>query len=410
MLAGVASIRAQQTRMNVIGNNLANVNTTAFKSARVTFQDMLSQTQRGGTRPGENLGGTNPIQYGLGVIVSGTDVNSEQGSLSATNRPTDLAIQGPGFLMVSNGSRIGYTRDGAFNLDAQGDLVHRATGERLLGWTANSATGEIDLNQPVTTASKINIPIGLRTAVQATTQVNWVGNLDARAANGTSTTTNVRVYDALGAEHEVLMTMAKTGPNEWSWVASAADTNDATVTGSGTLTYDPATGRLTAGSPIDVSIIPQGNGAPEMTVSFQMDQVTQLATEMLVQAGEQNGFPSGSLNSFNIGPDGVVTGLYSNGLTRPLARIGMANFTNAAGLERIGSNLWRGTDNSGSPTVTGAGTKGAGIINSGFLEQSNVDIGNEFSDLIITQRGFQANTRVITTVDEMLQDLINMKR
>jgi flagellar hook protein FlgE len=410
MLAGVASIRAQQTRMNVIGNNLANVNTTAFKSARVTFQDMLSQTQRGGTTPGENLGGTNPIQYGLGVIVSGTDVNSEQGSLSATNRPTDLAIQGPGFLMVSNGSRIGYTRDGAFNLDAEGDLVHRATGERLLGWTANSETGDIDLNQPVTTASKLNIPIGLRTAVQATTLVDWAGNLDARSSIGASTTTNVKVYDALGGEHEVLLTFAKTADNSWSWTATPGDPNDITVTGSGTVAFDPATGKMSSGATATISIQPLTGGAPAMQVTSNMESITQLSTEMLVQAAEQNGFPSGSLNSFNIGPDGVVTGLYSNGLTRPLARIAMANFTNAAGLERIGSNLWRGTDNSGNPTVTGAGSKGAGILNSGFLEQSNVDIGNEFSDLIITQRGFQANTRVVTTVDEMLQDLINMKR
>ncbi|HXH61807.1 MAG TPA: flagellar hook-basal body complex protein, partial [Fimbriimonadaceae bacterium] len=138
--------------------------------------------------------------------------------------------------------------------------------------------------------------------------------------------------------------------------------------------------------------------------------VSQLAAEMQVNASNQNGFAPGSLSSFNVGPDGIITGLYTNGLTRPLGQISMAVFPNANGLERLGNNLWRDTDNSGIPVIGAPRSGGRGSINSGFLEQSNVDIGNEFTDLIITQRGFQANTKVVTTVDEMLQDLINMKR
>ena len=137
LLAGVASIKAQQTRMNVIGNNLANVNTTAYKSSSVTFQDMIAQTITGASRPNATLGGRNPLQFGLGVSVAGTNVDNGQGSLNATNRPTDLAIQGNGYFMVSNGATISYTRDGSFGLDANGDLVQRATGQRVLGWTAN---------------------------------------------------------------------------------------------------------------------------------------------------------------------------------------------------------------------------------------------------------------------------------
>ena len=178
MLAGVASIKAQQTRMNVIGNNLANVNTTAYKGSRVTFQDMLAQTMRGASRPTDRLGGTNAIQFGLGVLVAGTDINTEQGSLNATNRPTDFAIQGNGFFLVSNGERIAYTRDGSFDLDAAGDLVHRATGERLMGWTADPATGAINTNSPVTPGSAVRLQIGAPPAVQETTVANRPGNRD----------------------------------------------------------------------------------------------------------------------------------------------------------------------------------------------------------------------------------------
>lgn len=413
MLAGVASIKAQQTRMNVIGNNLANVNTTAYKGSRVTFQDMLAQTVRGASRPTERLGGTNAIQFGLGVLVAGTDINTEQGSLNATNRPTDFAIQGNGFFLVSNGDRVAYTRDGSFDLDAAGDLVHRATGERLLGWTADPATGAINTNAPVGNGSFLRIPIGARTAVQETTSVTWAGNLDSREFNmpGTATTqTIVRVYDALGGSHDLTMTLTEGATaNTWNW--SVAGMSGTSVTGSGTVTFDPATGQLVTGSPGTITVTPPAaSGLAAFPINLDFNSISQLATDMQVQASAQNGFEPGSLSSFSVNTDGIIVGLYTNGLTRPLGQIATAIFPNANGLERQGSNLWRNTDNSGIPVVGMPRTGGRGQINSGFLEQSNVDIGNEFTDLIVTQRGFQANTRVVTTVDEMLQDLINMKR
>ena len=414
MLAGVASIKAQQTRMNVIGNNLANVNTTAYKGSRITFQDMISQTVRGATRPTDTLGGQNPMQFGLGVLVAGTDVNQEQGSLNATNRPTDLSIQGNGMFLVGNGDRIAYTRDGAFDMDALGFLVHRATGERMLGWSADATTGDIDTNLPVTaTASSLQIPIGQRTAVQQTSAVTWAGNLDSREftqAGLRSVNSVVRVFDSVGSEHELTLTITETAtPNQWSW--GMAGINGTTVTGSGTLTFDPATGRLSGGTPGNVTVTPPAaSGVPAFPVSLDFSALSQLATEMQVQAANQNGFAPGSLSSFTIGTDGIITGLYTNGLTRPLAQIAMGIFSNPNGLERMGSNLWRATDNSGVPVIGQPRTGGRGYVSAGFLEQSNVDIGNEFTDMIVTQRGFQANTRVVTTVDEMLQDLINIKR
>lgn len=417
LLAGVASIKAQQTRMNVIGNNLSNVNTTAYKGSRVTFQDMIAQTIRGAARPTGPLGGTNPIQFGLGVLVAGTDVNNEQGSLNATNRPTDMAIQGNGYFLVSNGDRAAYTRDGAFDLDANGDLVHRATGERLLGWTADNATGNIDTNAVVGPQSTLNVPLGSRTAVQVTTNATWAGNLDARepiTAAPLPPTTNsawrsalVRVFDSQGAQHDVTLHVIKTANNEWTWQMSGGST--ASVSGTGTLQFN-SDGSLVAGSPGTVTITPTSGGAPAFNVDLDFSKLSQLAAETQVQASNQNGFPPGSLQGFSIGVDGVVTGLFTNGLTRPLGQIATAIFPNNNGLERMGSNLWRNTDNSGVPVVGPPRSGGRGSISSGFLEQSNVDIGAEFTDLIVTQRGFQANTRVVTTVDEMLQDLLSMKR
>ncbi|MBX3118798.1 MAG: flagellar hook protein FlgE [Fimbriimonadaceae bacterium] len=417
MLAGVASIKAQQTRMNVIGNNLANVNTTAYKGSRVTFKDMLAQTIRGSSGPTASAGGLNPIQYGLGVLISGTDISNEQGSLNATNRPTDMAIQGNGFFLVGNGDGVSYTRDGAFDLDGNGDLVHRATGQRLLGWTADSATGNIDTNAPIGANSILRVPIGARTAVQVTTTARWAGNLDAQevASPGPPAypdpgyrETLIRVFDSLGTQHDITLRLIKTAANTWNY--SMAGNNGETITGSGDLVFNPTTGALASGSPAVVTITPAAGGAPPFDVSMDFGGVTQLASETQVQAASQNGFPPGSLQSFSIGQDGVITGLYTNGLARPLGQLGMAIFPNANGLERMGNNLWRNNDNSGVPVVGPPVSGGRGTISSGFLEQSNIDIGNEFTELIITQRGFQANTRVVTTVDEMLQDLINMKR
>jgi len=421
LLAGVASIKAQQTRMNVIGNNLANVNTTAFKSSRVTFQDMISQTLRGASRPSTSLGGRNPVQLGLGVLVAGTDANMEQGSLNATNRPGDLAIQGNGYFVVSDGSAMTYTRDGAFDLDANGDLVMRSTGQRVLGWGADSF-GVIDTSQPVDASSALNIPVGQQSAVQVTTQITMAGNLKGTAGSTDSWTTTVRVYDSLGGSHDVTIKFknhqspaAGTPPSgatsSWEWEAFEGTTpiGDFGSTGNDRLYFD-GTGHLLNANALGKITVPSGGAANSFDINVDFSSITQLASETSVQVSSQNGYPAGSLQGFSVSSDGAVTGIFTNGLTRQLGQIGMANFPNPGGLERIGNNQFRQTDNSGIASVGAAKTGGRGNINAGFLEQSNVDIGTEFTELIVTQRGFQANTRVVTTVDEMLQDLINIKR
>lgn len=430
LLAGVASVKAQQTRMNVIGNNLANVNTTAYKSARVTFQDMVAQTIQGAARPNETTGGTNPMQYGLGVQVGATDVNNEQGSMGATNRPSDLAIQGAGYFLVPSGDGVAYTRDGAFDLDANGDLVQTSTGNRLLGWTAD-AQGKIDTSTPITGASALTIPIGKLNAVQATTTASMKGNLSAEADSSTTYTAQMTVYDSLGGSHEVTLlysnhstdmttdTNAPAGATgSWDWTAYEGDVATGTVIGKSSDTgnakiYSNGNGNYVsalASGASNLITVPAANGTPAVPIKVDFSAIGQLKGDSQVAMGNQNGFPPGSLAGYNIGGDGTITGLFTNGLTRSLGQVALANFSNPNGLSRTGNNTWRATDNSGTAVIGTAGTGGRGTINSGYLEQSNVDISSEFSDLIVTQRGFQANTKIITTVDEMLQDLINMKR
>jgi len=428
MLAGVASIKAQQTRMNVIGNNLANINTTAYKGSRVTFQDMLAQTIRGAARPTANIGGTNPIQFGLGVLVAGTDINGEQGSLNATNRPTDMAVQGNGYFMTTDGDRIGYTRDGAFDLDAVGDLVHRATGERVLGWDFVKQTNQLTTD-PLSPQSTLNIPLGRLNAVQATGSVSFAGNLSGHTTAGSTAatpdlSTSTPVYDSQGGLHKITIkyfNRVAGATDSWDWQAVDSTGNVIGASAAGppdTRMYFDMNGNPTAASNSAVrsATLAVGGSVGNLTFNLDFDQITQLKTgtatapESQVGVENQDGFPPGSLQGFSVGTDGIITGLFTNGLTRPLGSMAMSIFPNPGGLERMGSNLWRNTDNSGIPVMGTPRTGGRGQINSGFLEQSNVDIGSEFTDLIITQRGFQANTKVVTTVDEMLQDLINMKR
>lgn len=439
MLAGVSSIEAQQTEMNVIGNNLANINTTAFKSSNVTFEDLIEQQIKGAQAPTSTSGGTNPEQYGLGVQIAGTDINDSQGSLSATNVPSDLAIQGNGFFMVGDGSEVSYTRDGGFALDANGNLVQGSSGQRLLGWSAN-ATGVVNTTTPIGANSTISIPLGELNAVQQTSSITFGGNLDsaATAAGTTAATTwsmTSTVYDSLGGAHDVTITFDNpqlvTGATVpappagatslWDWTATedingvptiVGGDNPATPAGNLPIYFDANGTEISgmASGTYNQIAIPASGAAPAFNINLDYSQISQLSAQSSVAASNQNGFPPGSLQSYSVGDDGTITGLFTNGLTRTLGQIAMAIFPNPDGLQQSGSNLYQATDNSGIPVIGEPASGGRGSISAGYLEQSNVDISTEFSDLIITQRGFEANTKVVTTVDQMLQDLIQMKQ
>jgi flagellar hook protein FlgE len=420
MLSGVASLKAHQTKMNVIGNNIANINTTGYKGSRVHFQDLMAQTFRAASRPSNVLGGVNPIQVGLGVKVGAIDVHTLQGALEMTGRSTDLAIQGNGYFMLTNGRDVHYTRDGAFGLDSSGFLVHRGTGWKVLGWMAD-AGGRIDTNQPINANSVLQFPVGSQAAVRQTSVVEYTGNLNANALPTQTYAATVRVYDALGGAHEVTITFtnrqtppAGTPPpgavSSWEWSATVGGTpvGDFT-TGTNTRLYFNGQGEIIGTTTQQITITPT-NGAPPFTVNLDLSQLTSLAAESIVQPIYQDGFPPGTLQEFTIGIDGTIQGVFSNGLSRPMGRIALSLFANPAGLFRLGNNMWRVTDNSGLPQVGAPTTGGLGEINAGYLEQSNVDLGSEFADMIVTQRGFQANTRIVSVVDELLADVVNMKR
>jgi len=719
MFSGVSGLQAHQTKLAVIGNNIANVNTVGFKAGSATFEDQLSQTIRSSSAPSDASGGQNPEQVGLGVTLAAVNTIQTQGNLQTTGKSSDLAIQGNGFFLVSSGSNTYYTRDGSFDLDSTGVLVNSGNGVKLLGYEPD-ATGNIDTTQPVTTASVIKIPVGTLTSVKATTNAGFEGNLDADAflqstkvsvkgdldTSAAPTTMSVTVFDATGGTHSLKVQLSNGVHNpaagagvpagatqQWDATAiiegiaqptqklygipngsggtkfvfadaanpanpigsiatvtvpsssggsgfpvqidfgglDAKSTTTTTANGNGTppiqstlldlggtlnldsgapvvntstvydaagnpftvtttlsnptlpapganvpagalqqwqmkidvtdsagssfTAYDssvaanqessvyfvPGTGFVTAdnstpgqslGSTIQlvagtlpggafnegrqiannfpitvdltglkttattafadgqsgpaplwntslsvfdslgvkhnltfkferalvgsggppsstarwewsatengvavadsktpgnnplffdntgalldkakqqITLTPAGGAAP-LSAAIDFSGMTQVAGDSSVAATTQDGFPVGTLQSYAIAQDGLITGTFSNGQARTLGQVATASFSNASGLEKVGQNLFKESSNSGAAQVGLANTNGRGKMTTGFVEMSNVDLSTEFTDLIVTQRGFQANTKIVTVVDELLQEVINIKR
>lgn len=417
MFSGVAGLRNHQVRMDVIGNNIANVNTVGYKKSRVTFQDMLSQTIRGASAPQGGLGGSNPQQVGLGMTINSIDTIHTQGSSETTGKVTDMMVDGDGFFIVGNGTNTYYTRAGNFDFDSVGNLVN-ASGLMVKGWTVNSATGLIDTTQPIT---GIQIPKGQAIEPKATTNSTFIGNLNASATTGTIVDAPLTIYDSLGRAWNMNIRFTKN---------AAANTWDVSLNNAPASGWAPAI-QMTAGSQVMFnadgsfnSVLPAGGieifgtptGANAFTagtasaVDVTLTGLTQFAVDSNVMLNEQNGYSSGILNGYSVDKSGVITGRFSNGLTKQLAQVALANFNNPGGLTKAGENLYTASNNSGQPDVGAAGSGGRGDIAPGKLEMSNVDLSQEFTDMIITQRGFQANSRIITVSDEMLQELVNLKR
>jgi len=404
LYTGVSGLAAHQQAVDVIANNIANINTVGFKAARVTFEDALSQTLAGGGTS------TNPVQVGLGVAVGSIDPDMTQGALQATGRSGDLAIQGGGFFVLGDGQSMSYTRAGGFGLDANNRLVSLSNGMAVLGWQADPATGVVDNSPTLSPTSSLTIPIGTLALARATGNVVYQANLDSETAVAGTVQTSFYVYDSLGNSHRVDLTFTKTAPGTWDWSATGPDADPATPASTGTISFD-ANGQTQVDSASCSLALLAPNGATS-PVNFTIDfsAVTSLAGESTVRAVSQDGLAMGWLESYSIDPSGTIVGSFSNGLTQNLGQIALAAFSNPAGLTRMGGNTYAPSANSGVPVITTAGNGGCGTIASNYLERSNVDLAQQFADLIVTQRGFQANSRVITTSDDMLQELINMKR
>lgn len=589
MFAGVSGLKAHQTRMDIIGNNIANVNSAGYKSSRATFQDMLSQTVRSATAPSTNRGGTNPQQVGLGVTLGSVDVKHTQGNTQSTGYITDLAIEGDGFFILGEGANRVYTRAGMFGLDngTEGNLVSLVNGQRVLGYKADQ-NGVIDHNS---TLQPLYISASDTISPRATDRVLFAGNLDNRYSTGDSVSRTVQVYDSRGREQTIVVDLVRGVGNTWEWDANwllvsdsipshnnaIANKGDYTVvevlpnefamhdlqgnavawsddgrvwtslltsganganfefetalsigdrvtatssegqvfltsSQSRTTRYEGVTatstvdgtntlvvpGRYTvalngsdlelrdlAGTVVATSVngtdwtpkmvdpAPQGPdfnlgvtlqegslvtltgsasaltlttknpttggiSLADRTIQFNLDgsysgvevnqiafkptfaddldivldfsEFTQYADTFTGKFMNQTGYTNGALESYAIDQNGVIVGSFSNGLTRSLGQVALARFPNPAGLQRAGSTMFVDTPNSGSAQVGAAGIPGYGMIAPSSLEMSNVDLSEEFTDMIITQRGFQANSRIITTSDEILQELVNLKR
>jgi flagellar hook protein FlgE len=396
--------------LDVVGNNISNTSTAGFKSSATVFEDVLSETLQGAGAGAEDgtTGGTNPSQIGLGVSVARISTNFSQGALQNTGRELDFAIRGDGFFAVESAGARTYTRAGSMSLDADGRLVS-ATGGLIQGWSADG-TGQINTNVGV---AGITVPVGTTAAPNATTDIALSGNLPADAEVGDTFVTGVEIYNSLGDTEMVALTFENTAANEWTVTGTYGDPATAVTLTDNVVTFDPATGAVSA--PTDFGIDLAAGQIPDfgaVTISLDGDSgaVTQFGGLSTLSVASQDGFGAGILQSISMSQEGVLVGSFSNGINRPLAQLAIANFTNPEGLEKSGGSMFSATINSGDPQLAAAGNGGRGLIASGTLEMSNVDLAQEFVTLITAQRGFQANSRVVTSSDEVLSDIVNLKR
>jgi flagellar hook protein FlgE len=448
--------------MDVIGNNIANINTTGFKRNRVNFQDILYQQLQGAAHPTEDLGGINPKEVGLGMSIASIDTIHIQGSLQTTGVGTDLAISGTGFFVLQDGDNTVFTRAGVFGVDEDGLMTNPANGMRVQGWMARDAGGQayIDVSRQV---EDLTIPVGGKDPARATTSVNFACNLDKRIPElpedpteaqviRSTWTTAIEIYDSFGQEHilQVQFTRVPGVNNSWNATVAVdpegeAPTNAAVGLGEaapvpgdpavftvnfsneGTLlSAEDGAGNISGGAgqvlmnvAFDVlESTPDADGVP-VRQQFALDlgavgglsnTITQYSEASSTKAVVQDGYTMGYLDNFKIDRSGVITGVYSNGNSRMLAQIALASFPNQGGLEKAGDNTFVVSNNSGAANIGPSGIAGKGEIVSGALEMSNVDMAEQFTDMIVTQRGFQANSRTIQTADQLLQELLTLKR
>jgi flagellar hook protein FlgE len=424
MDAGVSGMLAEQTRMNAVGNNIANANTVGFKTSDVLFADELYQILQPGSAPTAQSGGTNPTAIGQGVTVAGTDTNFGQGSLTATGRTTDVAIDGNGFITVADGSHLYYTRNGSLGLDADGNLIHLATGMRVValaaptppagGATPPPAGGTPAGSPPaaiaVTPTSTLKIPLGQTSVAQATAQMSLGGNLDSRSAAGAKYPMTATVYDSLGAPHAITLTFTRSATaGQWDVTGTSAD-GAVTVTPPAQVAFDTSGAATTASLPIQIALTNANGANATMNVTLSAANLTQLAQESSGAVRSQDGMPPGTLTGIDIQSDGTVRGIFTNGLKNNLGQIVTGTFSNPNGLQNLGQTLFQAGVNSGVAAYGVPGSNGLGSLRSSELEQSNVNLAQEFSNMIVTERAYQADSRVITTADQMLQQLMNISQ
>jgi flagellar hook protein FlgE len=406
----LSGLNASSTALSVIANNLANMNTVGYKSSRANFQDLFYQ-QIG------NSGNGNAVQVGVGTTVGTIDSLFTQGGISSSGVATDVAIQNDGFFVVNKGGLQLFTRAGNLSLGAKGELM-TADGALVQGYSA--VNGVISQNQGL---GPLSISKGLTNPPKATSYAQLSLNLDSGTAVNGAFSTPLVVNDALGASHVLTFNFTKTAANTWNYsitipATDVGATGNPVVLNSGTLTFN-GSGQLTspAANVANIPITGLANGASNMTFNWNLygangsgGLLTQVSGPSSTSSTQQDGYSSGTLVKFDIGSDGIIQGIFSNGQTVAIGQIALATFSNMEGLLRNGSNEYLASLSSGAPNVGAPGTGGRGSLAGGALEQSNVDIATEFAQLILAQRGYQANAKAITTFDQVTQEAINLKQ
>lgn len=407
--APLSGLNASSTALATISNNLANLNTDGYKSQSTVFSDVFYQNL--GTS-----GNNNPIQTGFGVQVAGTSTDLTNGNVSSTGISSNMALDGSGYFVTSDANgALSYTRSGDFTANTSGQLVTPG-GQLVMGYPATA--GVVNTNASL---QAINVGQGASSAA-ATTSFSMTTNLDATASVGdTYSPTPLAVYDSLGGSHLLSVTYTKTGADTWSYniTVPSSDiqggTGTTTSLGSGTLTFD-ASGALSSptGNLQLNSVGPFTDGAAALSPTWQLSApgtslLTQAASTSASSAQTQNGYAAGTLSGYSVLSDGTVQGTFSNGQTRAIGQVAVANFSNPEGLQLTGNSQYEVTASSGQAVVGTAGTGGRATIIGSSVEQSNVDVATELSDLIVAQRSYEANAKAITTLDQIEQDTISMK-
>lgn len=415
----LSALNATTNAINVTANNLANLNTTGFKSSQISFQDLFAQS----------LGVASQAQSGFGVATAKVSQQFQQGSLQSTGGAFDGAIQGDGFFVLQdpNGNQL-LTRDGSFSTDANGNLIS-AGGQFVQGWTQGGTTGPVNTNGPI---GNIQIPTGSLRAPIATKnfQLNMNLNSNAAADATSSFSTPMQVTDSLGDVQTLTVSFSKTASNTWTYnvtvpataLGSASATTNPVATG--TLTFDTS-GNLTSPAPtppstlnqVPVSITGLSDGAADLSINWNLSdpingvqQITQISEPSAVSTSTQDGVAAAELVKVGIGTGGQLVAQYSDGEQREVGQIALATVRNPQSLSSVGDNNYQLSANTAAPVIGTPSTGGRGTIIGGELESSTVDIATEFTNLIVYQRSYQANAKVVTTEDQLSQDTIAIKQ
>ncbi len=395
----LSGLESNNTALNTIANNIANLSTVGYKAQTDQFSTLFYQQL--------SAGANGSVQVGVGTQIAQTTTNFSDGGISSTGQATDLALQGDGFFVINDNGKQELTRAGDFVLSQSGAL-QTTGGASVLGYAGSlAASGAV---QP------LSVSLGATLPAKATGSLGIQANLDAAAAAGASVPAPVTIYDSLGFAHQGTVTFTKTAANSWNY-SVALPAGDATGSAgtTGSLTFD-GTGTLISptGSIGGISFTGLSDGAQNLNFSWNLNgassTLTQTASPSNIAATSQDGYTSGNYQSFSVGGDGIVQASYSNGQKQVIGQVAVATVANVQGLQAASGTAFLATRASGNALIGPAGTGNRGIIQGGALESSNVDVSKEFSALIVAQRAFEANAKTVTTFDTTTQEAINLIR